>query len=247
MYTLPAQANIVSMDHAIAGWIESGYTLVSRTASQAYLVRRRRFPKWGYLFGLLLGIGLVFFAGMYLVSKVPSVTLFGDEDGNMLRAERKMSPLKRSSLLLGILCLATSSAVIVGVPIALLGAAVNDRMAGVHVCSDSYFSQSSHQCDADQHRLTVDEAASAHFTAGVSLVSGFRMNELIVDFTGRGLGTAAVTTEDGKTAPFIYGDVSWIFLRAGLSVVPGNYELTVRGGTGDGKRNIGTYALTIVP
>jgi hypothetical protein len=247
MYTLPAQVNIVSMDHAIAGWTESGYTLVSRTETQAYLVRRRHFPKWGYLFGLLLGISLVFFAGMYLVSKVPSVTLFGDEDGNVLRAERKMGPLKRSSLLLGIVCLASSSAVIVGVPIALLGAAVNDRMAGVHVCTDSNFTQSMHQCGTDQHRLTVGEAASAHFTAGVSLVAGFRMNELIVDFTGRDSGTAAVATEDGKSAPFIYGHVSYIFLRAGLSVVPGNYELAVRGGTGDGTRNLGTYALTIVP
>jgi hypothetical protein len=247
MYAPPGQTNIVSMDHAVAGWVEAGYSLMSRTDSQAYLVRRRSFPKWGYLFALLLGIGLVFFAGMYLVSKVPSVRLLADEDGNVLRVERKMSPLKRSSLLLGILCLASSSAVIAGVPIVVLGMAVNNQMVGVHVCTDINFSPSMHQCSDSAHRLTVDQVDSAHFTAGVSIVSGFRMNELTIDVTGHSAGTAFIRTEDGGSASLIYGDLTSIFRHAGLEVAPGNYEFAVHGGTADATRDIGTYALTIVP
>ncbi len=246
MDAAPAYTGGITMDHAIAGWSEAGYTLISRAEHEALLVRKRRFPAWGYLFALLAGVGLVFFAGMHLVSRVPAVHLFSDENDMVERAEHKMCSVKRSSLLLGIACLASSSALIAGVPVVALGLFVNSSTAGVHVCSLSSFDYNLHHCTGDTHVLTVSQFGSAYYSAGTPLFGGTRIRDLTVQITGTGSGLAFVSTDDDTGARLVYGQLNYVFKLANVAVEPGSYVLTMRGGQIDSLHDLGTYTLTIV-
>jgi hypothetical protein len=252
MNTAPSRpGQNLKIDDVVIRYIRDGYQTISRSPSNAFLMRPKRFNRLALLWFFVGFVGLpIYWAWFLLFKRERSVIISADLDGYVTSIEKRSGALTRGSLIGGIaLCLLVVS-IFVAVGVTIKNS--NDQMTGVHVCVDVEFSVATDLCMSDTHSMSASQVAGAHFVAGLPTGSsiGF-MDSLTISITGTTSSGGGVTGsgnadfQGGGGAKHTYGDLSGIFADSHVDPRPGTYIITIFGTSGASQQPIGTYPLTI--